>query len=401
MGLLAQLFRHKSASTSGAASPSDPGATDTAGEVRGVGAIAAAAGVTTAHGMPAEFAVSLGEIIPRLPEHCVWPGRHDAGRVLRIPAADIAPGLERGRPELSLARLVALAPEVFRWERSAAEAPQVRLPIQKLLQQIRGDGASAPVIPEPTHPQPVSDAPVVPPQAHAPAPEIPVPPVKLPLPGAPEAMPSVSVIATDRSERMQELRASKDVPISTTLRAVVLGGAATGGAANAQAPAGQILAPRVVPAAHAQQPPVVLGPSVVHSADKAAVPPALRARPDFEGLQNLFMTDAALDVAGVAALAAKLPGVNACVISGVCGHAEAGDFSQSVSMGEVRAASDDLARIGDAATETLHRGESDIAIFLHDEACIAAIVKAGGFVPGVRERLARVAELLAGTTHAH
>ena len=402
MGLLAQLFRHKSASHSGALSAADPGAPEAAGEVRGVGAIAAAAGVTTAHGMPAEFAVPLGEIIARVPEHCVWPGRHDAGRMLRIPAADIAPGLERGKPQLSLARLAALAPGVFRWERGASEAPQVRLPIQRLLQQIRSDGAADPVISEPVPVHPAPDAPAPSSQmhaspAHASAPEIPVQPVKLPPPGAPEVMPSVSVIATERPDRPLELRPSKDVAISTTLRAVVLGGVATGGPANAQAPAGQILAPRVVPAAPAQQSPVVPGPSVVHSANEAAVPPALRATPDLEGLQNLFMTEATPDLRGVAALVVALPGIRACVISGAAGDAVAGDFPQGASVEEVLAASGDLARIGGAAMETLHRGESDIAVFLHDEVCVAAVVKPGGFVPGVRERLAYVAELLAGS----
>ena len=407
MGLLAQFFRHKSASHSGTASASEPNSSDGPGEVRGVGAIAAAAGVRTAFGMPAEFELPLGEIIARVPEHCVWPGRHDAGRMLRIPAGDVAPGLERGKPELSIARLAALAPEIFRWERGGTDSPQVRLPIQKLLQQIRSDETSQPpagtatVHAQPMHSEAVPAVPVPAPQPEpVSAAEISVQPVKLPPPAAPEAMPSVSVVATDRSERARELRPPRDVSISTTLRAMVLGGAATAGSANAQAQGGQILAPRAAPAVPAAHPSVVLSPSVVPSANDAGMPLTPRITPDFAGLQNLFLTGANLDLGGVAALAAALPGVHACVISGRAGSALAGDFSHGVSAGEIREASDDLARIGGAATDMVQRGECDIALFLHGEICVAALVKAGGFVPGVRERLARVAELLAGATNA-
>ena len=422
--------------------------------MRGVGAIAAAAGVKTEHGMPSEFALSLGELLARVPPHCVWPGRHDAGRVLRIPAADVAQGLARGKAEVSIARLAALAPEVFRWERGESDDPQVRLPIQKLLQQIRSEEAM-PASPPRTFSRPTqSDAQTMPPTpenvaarhsagdaaivadhlppiifkspeapvashaaetpridspvesdrapaepAIAPEPEMPAPAVN-PPPGVPEVRPTISVTATDAPDRPVELRPSKDVSISTTLRAMILGGIAPGAAANASGPAGHILAPRVTAAATPAPAPMILGPSVVPSANHGGAPLTPRIAPDFAGLQNLFMTGAALDLAGVAALAAALPGVRACVISGSAGSAAAGDFSQGVSAEEVRAASADLARIGGAATEMLHRGESDIALFLHDEVCVAAVIAAGGFVPGVRERLARAAELLAGAAPA-
>jgi len=375
--------------------------------------------------MPAEFVLPLGEILSRVPAHCLWPGAHDAGRVLRIPAADVAPGLARGKAEMPLTRLVALAPDVFRGERGDADAPQVRLPIQKLLQQIRSEeamfvsppeqrtddaGTAGGQVPRIILERPAADAisqsDAAPEKASAiaapePAPEppMPAPAVNLPPPGAQEARPVISVAATEPQGRPLELRPSRDASISTTLRAVVLGGNAPGTPANAPDAAGRILAPRIAPTAPAT-PPVILGPSVVPSANSGGASPAMRTAPDFAGLQNLFMTAAALDLTGVAALAAALPGVRACVITGTAGSATAGEFSHGVSEGEVRAASADPARIGGAATDTLHRGESDIVIFLHDEVCVAAVVTAGGFVPGVRERLARVAELLAGAKPA-
>ncbi len=458
MGLLSQLFRHKNTPPDGCAVARQSDTTETVGSVRGVGAIAAAAGVKTEHGMPAEFVLSLGELLARVPPHCVWPGRHDVARVLRIPATDVAPGLARGKAELSLARLVALAPEVFRWERGETDDPQVRLPIQKLLQQIRHEepvppsqlspffssaGSVAERVPPlqrdanaadfagegeiiaeqlPSIIWEKRDASFAPPVAEVlllatenvrafsepeftPEPEMPAPIMK-PPPDTAEVKPTISITATEPRERTVELRPSRDASISTTLRAVVLGSVAPATSANApghaahSAHATHILAPRVMQAVPGTLPPVILGPSVVPSANDGGVSLAPRTAPDFAGLQSLFMTDAALDLAGVAALAAALPGVRACVISGTAGSAMVGDFSHGASAEEVRAASDDLVRIGGAATDTLHRGESDIALFLHDDACLAAVVTPGGFVPGVRERLARIAELLAGATPA-
>ena len=126
MGLLAQLFRHKNSPPGEHAPAPEHDAPPAACEVRGVGAVAVAAGVRTAHGMPAEFSLSLGEILSHLPGQFVRPGNHDDHRTLRIPAADVAPGLARGKGQVSLACLAALAPEVFRWEQGNLEAPQVR-----------------------------------------------------------------------------------------------------------------------------------------------------------------------------------------------------------------------------------------------------------------------------------
>ena len=229
----------------------------------------------------------------------------------------------------------------------------------------------------------------------APEPEIPEPAVK-PLPGSQEVRAKISVTASEPAGRPVELRPSKDASTSTTLRAVVLGGVAPSISASATDQAGQILAPRLVPVTPAPPPPVILGPSVLPSAKDGGAAFTLRTAPDWMGLQNLFMTATALDLAGVAGLAAALPGVRACVISGSAGSATAGDFSHGVNADQVRAATADLARIGGAATDTLHRGESDIVLFFHDEVCVAIVIAPGGFVPGVRERLARVAELLAG-----
>ncbi len=439
-----------------------PSSSEGGGNVRGLGAIAAAVGVRKQDGMPAEFELTLGELIARVPEKFMWLGRHDERRVVRIAAADVAPGLARGRAEISLARLVALAPEVFRWERGETDDPQIRLPIQKLLQQIGSYAAELAAMPvekmaarEERQPAPVdrpaesaallsgeivaerlpsivwdnppvsvlvavevapaaeatplpgSDIPTVGSEhataETAPEPEFPASVVKPPPPLIPEHQPTISITATEPTSQPVQLRPQKEVSTSTTLRAVVLGGAGPVAATASSAP-GFILAPRIAPVVGGAQPvvlaPTGTGPSVV-SANDEATSSAPRSAPDFAGLQNLFMTGIALDLGGVAALAAGLPGVRACVISGAAGDAAAGDFAHGASPADVLTASAELARKGGNVSETLQRGDSDIALFLHDGVCVAAVLAAGSTVPGVRERLARVAELLAGGTQAH
>lgn len=458
MVLLAQLFRHKSVPHDERAAMPEGG-----GNVRGLGAIAAAVGVRRQDGMPAEFELSLGELMARVPEKFMWLGRHDERRVVRIAAGDIAPGLARGRAEISLARLVALVPEVFRWERGETDDPQIRLPIQKLLQQIGSFAAQLAAMPAQTAPVREEHPPApkqrvaapdvlqageivsehlpsivwnIPPEpvatpgaeampaveamplpesaepavenadavvAAAPArePEVPAPAVKPQVPAIPEHQPTISITATEPASGPVELRPQNEVSTSTTLRAVVLGGVGPAAASTSSAP-GFILAPRVAPVVTGAQPvilaPAGTGPSVVPSPNEGGTPPVPQRAPDFAGLQNLFMTGAALDLAGVAALVAGLPGVRACVISGAAGNAAVGDFSHGASPAEVLAASSEMARKGGVAADTLHRGESDIALFLHEGVCVAALVVAGSSVPGVRERIARVAELLAGAT---
>jgi hypothetical protein len=459
---LAQLFRHKSVSPEGRDPARQHAGADGGSTVRGLGAIAAAVGVRRQDGMPEEFVLSIGELMTRVPEKFVWLGRHDERRVVRIAAVDIAPGLARGRAEISLARLVALVPDVFRWERGETDDPQIRLPIQKLLQQIGSYAAGLPaqpaevppmrekrtpevtarvLTPDPAPPgdivaahlpsiewaemgeiavlpvvevcltsEPV--APVAEQQQRAPEvqraaePQAAAPAVQPEPPEFPKEHPRISVTVNEPASQPVELRPRKDVSTSTTLRAVVLGGAGPPATANEASAAGIILAPRAAPVVGAAPPASVIpgppgaSPSVAHASHDAPASPSRAAEPDFAGLQNLFMTASALDLAGVATLAAALPGVRACVISGAAGIATGGDFSHGVTPADVRAAAEELAHRGVVAGDTLRWGESDIALFAHGGVRVAAVLAPGGFVPGVRERLMRVAELLAGPAPA-
>ena len=374
MGLLAQLFRHKNSPPREDATVPEPDADAQRAEVRGVGAVAEkiraadamTAPVKTVH-IPAAAVQSMPATAPATAE--------------RMPELQTAPAFAESAPAEKI-----------------TETPAPREPAPAML-TTSAQTPSAPIAePLAAAPIPVPALESVPPEI--PLQEIPSPAVTLPPPAQHETPPPMTVAATEQRELQRELRPEKEVAISTTLRAVVLGGVAPSGSSDAPNSAGQILAPRVTVKATATPVPLVLGPSVIPAANAGGILLAPRTTPDFAALQKLFMTDAALDLAAVASLAATLPGVRACVISGTAGDAMVGDFSHGVSAEEVRLASANLVQRAGPSMETQSRTGSDVAIFLHGETCVAVILTAGDFVPGVRERLARTAELLAGAQPA-
>jgi hypothetical protein len=389
MGLLAQLFRHKNSPPREDATVPEPGANAQRAAVRGVGAVAEkirtadalTAPVKTVHipaaavqSMPATTAPATAE---RMTDADDLPNNR------AMTELQTAPAFAESAPAEKITE--APAPREYAPATLTTSAQTPSAPIAEPL-------AAAPI------PVPVPALESVPPEI--PLPAIPSPAVTLPSPAQHETPLSITVAATEQRELQRELRPEKEVAISTTLRAVVLGGVAPSGSSDAPNSAGQILAPRVTVKATATPVPLVLGPSVIPSANAGGILLAPRTTPDFAALQKLFMTDAALDLAGVASLAATLPGVRACVISGTAGDAMVGDFSHGVSAEEIRLAAANLVQRAGPSMETLNRTGSDVAIFLHGETCVAVILTAGDFVPGVRERLARTAELLAGAQPA-
>ena len=375
MGLLAQLFRHKNSPPREDATVPEPDADAQRAEVRGVGAVAEkirAADAMTAPVKTVHIPAAAVQSMP--PTTAPAPAPATAERMTEL---QTAPTFAESAPAEKITETPAPREPAPATLTTSAQTPSA--PIAEPL-------AAAPI--------PVPALESVPPEI--PLQEIPSPAVTLPPPAQHETPPPITVAATEQ----RELRPEKEVAISTTLRAVVLGGVAPSGSSDAPNSAGQILAPRVTVKATATPVPLGLGPSGSPSANAGGILLAPRTTPDFAALQKLFMTDAALDLAGVASLAATLPGVRACVISGTAGDAMVGDFSHGVSAEEVRLASANLVQRAGPSMETLNRTGSDVAIFLHGETCVAVILTAGDFVPGVRERLARTAELLAGAQPA-
>ena len=92
-------------------------------------------------GMPAppvagEIVLTLGDVLSRIPTQLLKSGPHDAKRELRFKIGDLSSDIARGRAVVPLSRIAALCPDIFQKEVTAAEDMDVRLPLQKLVEQI-------------------------------------------------------------------------------------------------------------------------------------------------------------------------------------------------------------------------------------------------------------------------
>ena len=288
MGLLDQLFRHKDdlpGADSATPTQVDPAAgpvvrRDPGSRARGVGAIAAAVGIQPGRGMPVEFEVTLGELLPRTPQALLRPGSHDVSRVLKVPLDEVTGGLAKGRAEIPLARLVALAPDVFFPEPGDAEKAFIRLPLQRLLQQIGASVAAAggespqgiPLFALPASHlrsarvagkgDDVAAAADQPRSAEATQPDAAQPSATI------TREPTLRASVSEPMQKPLELRPHTGVATSTTLRAVILGGKALAPQATA---APVILAPAGQSGATAPKAPEIS--SVQTSGEKAAGEP--------------------------------------------------------------------------------------------------------------------------------
>ena len=146
----------------------------------------------------------VGDVLARIPAAFLRPGPHDLKRELRFRIADLFSDLTRGRPVIALSCIAEQCPELFHTPIGDADDMAIRLPLQKLVEQVghlrsRMPAAPLPVVPpaaRPPVPPPVvapppsEPPPPVPPIAEAVvAPSVPIPvppPVVLPPPPAPE-----------------------------------------------------------------------------------------------------------------------------------------------------------------------------------------------------------------------
>ena len=83
-----------------------------------------------------EIVLTLGDVLSRIPTHYLKAGAHDAKRELRFKINDLSSDIARGRAAVPLSRIAQLAPEIFVKEISRDEDTEVRLPLQKLVEQI-------------------------------------------------------------------------------------------------------------------------------------------------------------------------------------------------------------------------------------------------------------------------
>ena len=114
---------------------------------------------------PKEIVLSLGDVLSRLPAHFLREGKPDLRRELRFPAEGLAADIAHGRASVYLADIVAQCPDLFLPEVEGFDDIQIRLPLQKLVEQIALGAGNRPPVSTPA----VAEKPPTPPPA-SPAP---------------------------------------------------------------------------------------------------------------------------------------------------------------------------------------------------------------------------------------
>ncbi|EDY21358.1 hypothetical protein CfE428DRAFT_0603 [Chthoniobacter flavus Ellin428] len=83
-----------------------------------------------------EIVLTLGDVLSRIPTQLLKPGMHDPKRELRFKINDLSSDIARGRAAVPLSRISQLAPEIFAKQVGPHEDMEIRLPLQKLVEQI-------------------------------------------------------------------------------------------------------------------------------------------------------------------------------------------------------------------------------------------------------------------------
>ena len=83
-----------------------------------------------------EIVLTLGDVLSQIPTHFLRPGMHDVRRELKFAADGLAADIARGRAGVYLAEIIAQCPDLFLPEADGFDDTQIRLPLQKLVEQI-------------------------------------------------------------------------------------------------------------------------------------------------------------------------------------------------------------------------------------------------------------------------
>ena len=364
-----------------------------------------------------EIVLTLGDVLARIPTQLLRAGFHDANRELRFFIDDLSADIARGRAAVPLSKIAALCPDVFAQEIAPGDDSEIRLPLQKLVEQI-GLLRARPAMPpsEPAAPEaalaqdspPTGEDPSPAPPAAEIAAEPPAvantnPPTS-DTPAAP-ALPLVHVFTPPPPQVIAEPAAA--APLENHIPHSEPTAAPPTAANETPLPALRIHPPPVVRpvlvppptllATH-EHPPEPLVSSIPSPRVEIAHPPEAPADhpPHFpqEALQALFMTDELLDLAAVSHRAAALPGVRACALEWRGEKALAGDAPDGFDLTALHATA---ARLHDAGTfpigilenVTLHGDQAAISIFTRPGVLLAVLHRP--LPPGVRERLATLA----------
>ena len=83
-----------------------------------------------------EIVIVLGDVLSRIPTQLLHMGMHDAKRELRFSVDELSADIARGRAAVPLSKIAALCPEVFVRRIEPADDFEIRLPLQKLVEQV-------------------------------------------------------------------------------------------------------------------------------------------------------------------------------------------------------------------------------------------------------------------------
>ena len=354
-----------------------------------------------------EIVLTLGDVLSRIPTRLLRAGFHDANRELRFSIDDLSADIARGRAAVPLSKIAALCPDIFARNIAPSDDPEIRLPLQKLVEQIgllRGRPATPPSepstlpVPAPSICEDMSPAPPPPAESAAEPPEIGPTPSSLPAVHV-FTPPPPPVIAEPAAEAAPEHPLRESEPDASPPESPVPMHETSEPGIRIHPP--PLVRPILVPpptllrvSAHPPEPPAASdpGPPV-----EIARTPDRPTRFPQEALQALFMTDEALDLAAVSRHAAALPGVRACALEWHGESALAGDTPAGFDLAALHAAASlhdgGSLPVGPLESVTLHGEQAAISIFARPGVLLAVLHRP--LPPGVRERLASVASTLA------
>ena len=86
--------------------------------------------------MAKEIVLTLGDVLSQIPFHFLRQGMWDVRRELRFPAEGLAADIARGRASVSLTDIVVQCPAIFVTDAEGLADVPIRLPLQKLVEQI-------------------------------------------------------------------------------------------------------------------------------------------------------------------------------------------------------------------------------------------------------------------------
>ena len=356
MGFLSHLFKHREAGDASPVGEGCAGKTEILPQIAGT------------------MRLELGDVLPRVPEQFVRAGEHDLRQKLSFDAQTVAPSMARGRVEVPLPVISEQCPSVFFLSAHAANEVLIRLPLQKLVEQLGmpqqplEPPASVPELPVPWETSPSAEV---------------ATPEQTPLPSPKAPLPLDGYLGEDAHFQVT-VAASAGIPFLASLRPAVLGATIPAPeipAAHAAPPEGSVAVrplgiqpPSVKPIIFPPRPasPVSqIAPSAPATPLPVAQSVVRKSGERYAALQPIFMTDDSLDLPAIVRHCAALPGVKACVLRVGADEEKSGEFSNG---------DDPISHI-----QTIRAGDVILRVLLSPR----------GFIPGVRERLAHAVETMA------